>query len=222
MSDFDDSVSAFAFISSQSSPASALGESTAAQVSSLGEFAIIATGSAYALASELQPPRATAQASSTFSVSFEITEPRSFFLDASIVAVEGDLAGAGEAEVRLLDQNGALLDENVFNADPFSPAVSQRSTLRGVLQPGVYSIQTAARAIVESVDPFDAESEATFDLLLTLCPADLTVDGQVGSADLQFILGNWLSDDPIADLDGNGVVSTGDLAIMLGSWGACR
>jgi len=55
----------------------------------------------------------------------------------------------------------------------------------------------------------------------TPCPADLSGDGFVGSADLARILGSWGDVDPAADLDGAPGVSPGDLAILLASWGAC-
>lgn len=56
---------------------------------------------------------------------------------------------------------------------------------------------------------------------LVLCPADLTGDGVVGSADLAQLLGAWGSSGSTADLTGDGVVNAADLAQLLGSWGAC-
>ncbi|TVQ33057.1 MAG: hypothetical protein EA376_03090 [Phycisphaeraceae bacterium] len=53
------------------------------------------------------------------------------------------------------------------------------------------------------------------------CAADLTGDGQVGSADLAILLGDWGAMGSDADLDGDGMVGSGDLAALLGSWGPC-
>lgn len=53
------------------------------------------------------------------------------------------------------------------------------------------------------------------------CPADITGDGQVGSADLAIVLGEWGEMGSIANISGSGQVGSGDLAIVLGNWGAC-
>ncbi|MCX5652845.1 MAG: hypothetical protein NTU45_15865 [Planctomycetota bacterium] len=52
------------------------------------------------------------------------------------------------------------------------------------------------------------------------CPADLTADTEVGSADLALLLSQW-GGAGAGDLDGDGATGARDLAAMLGAWGAC-
>jgi hypothetical protein len=54
------------------------------------------------------------------------------------------------------------------------------------------------------------------------CPADLSGDGQVGPADLAFLLATWgpFPGEP-EDLNDDGVVGPADLAILLAGWGGC-
>lgn len=61
----------------------------------------------------------------------------------------------------------------------------------------------------------------TSNLLSPVCPADLTGDGLVNSADLAAQLGAWGVGGGPADLSGDGIVNSVDLAQMLGAWGAC-
>jgi len=53
------------------------------------------------------------------------------------------------------------------------------------------------------------------------CPADLDMDGSVGSGDLAIVLAAWAQAGGEADLDGGGTVGSGDLAIVLAAWGMC-
>lgn len=53
------------------------------------------------------------------------------------------------------------------------------------------------------------------------CPADVTGDGQVNSADLGTLLGAWGQHGGPSDVNGDGIVNSGDLGAMLGAWGAC-
>lgn len=56
----------------------------------------------------------------------------------------------------------------------------------------------------------------------TPCPADITGDGAVTSADLAQLLGAWGQTGPVpADLSGDGIVNSADLALLLGAWGPC-
>lgn len=57
----------------------------------------------------------------------------------------------------------------------------------------------------------------------TACPADFDCDGDIGAADLAFLLGAWGPCYGCAgDLTGDNTVGPADLAILLGSWGTCR
>ena len=55
------------------------------------------------------------------------------------------------------------------------------------------------------------------------CPADITGDGVVDSADLAQLLGAWgVNPGHPADFTGDGVVDSADLAQLLGAWGPCE
>ena len=57
------------------------------------------------------------------------------------------------------------------------------------------------------------------------CPADLDFDGDIDSADLLILLGNWdyCPEGEIcwSDIDMDGAVGSSDLLILLGTWGDC-
>lgn len=61
---------------------------------------------------------------------------------------------------------------------------------------------------------------ATFTVGATPCPADITGDGSVTSADLGLLLGAWGGGGP-ADITRDGEVNAADLAQLLGAWGPC-
>ena len=51
------------------------------------------------------------------------------------------------------------------------------------------------------------------------CPCDLDCDGNVGTADLLFLLGAWGTG--AGDVDGDGDTDTADLLALLAAWGEC-
>ena len=51
------------------------------------------------------------------------------------------------------------------------------------------------------------------------CPCDLDCDGNVGTADLLFLLGAWGTG--AGDVDGDADTDTADLMALLGAWGEC-
>lgn len=53
------------------------------------------------------------------------------------------------------------------------------------------------------------------------CPADITGDGIVNSADLGQLLGAWGTGPSPSDISGDGTVNAADLGLLLGAWGAC-
>ena len=54
------------------------------------------------------------------------------------------------------------------------------------------------------------------------CPADLSGDGGVGTADLLELLADWGACGGCgADLDNDGLAGTADLLLLLASWGPC-
>jgi len=72
---------------------------------------------------------------------------------------------------------------------------------------------------IEAGDIVNARVEELF-TAAPPCDADLNGDGQVGSADLALLLGDWDNVGGPADLNGGGVGSA-DLALLLGAWGPC-
>ena len=54
------------------------------------------------------------------------------------------------------------------------------------------------------------------------CPADLTGDGEVDSADLGLLIAAWNSRKSPADLDASGRVDAADLGLLIGAWGSCN
>jgi hypothetical protein len=67
----------------------------------------------------------------------------------------------------------------------------------------------------------DATSVAAAVAIAAPCPADLTGDGFVGSADLGVLLNAWGTKGSSADLTGDGSVDSADLAALLSAWGVC-
>ena len=53
------------------------------------------------------------------------------------------------------------------------------------------------------------------------CPADLTGDGLIDSADLGALLSAWGTKGSPADLTDDGLVDSADLGALLSAWGAC-
>ncbi len=53
------------------------------------------------------------------------------------------------------------------------------------------------------------------------CPADITGDGFVDSADLARLIAIWGAQIRTGTLDGDNVIGAGDLAVLLASWGPC-
>lgn len=53
------------------------------------------------------------------------------------------------------------------------------------------------------------------------CPADITGDSAVTSADLGLLLGAWGTADPVSDITHDGIVNSADLGQLLGAWGPC-
>jgi len=64
-----------------------------------------------------------------------------------------------------------------------------------------------------------ADVEAFGELFTPPCPADLTGDGSVDSADLGVLLSAWNSAG--ADLTNDGTTDSADLGVLLAAWGAC-
>ncbi len=69
----------------------------------------------------------------------------------------------------------------------------------------------------------DPALDADHDGALDACrasPADLDLDGSVGTTDLGLLLEEWGRPHSPADLDGDGTVGEHDLALLLGAWSA--
>jgi glyoxylase-like metal-dependent hydrolase (beta-lactamase superfamily II) len=88
----------------------------------------------------------------------------------------------------------------------------------------------ARRALPRAMRPLRfallASALAAFLAPMTVAPAqaqcgvgDITDDGQVDSADLAVMLGDWETESEASDLSGDGIVDAEDLATLLGHWG---
>lgn len=106
---------------------------------------------------------------------------------------------------------------DLVDDDRISGATGATLCITGLLPEdvGVYS------AVVSNAAGVATTRGAALDVLPPPCPADLTGDGMVGSADLASLLGSWGPGPGPADLNGDEQVNSGDLALLLGSWGAC-
>jgi len=106
----------------------------------------------------------------------------------------GDNEAAGLFEITMdLDGNPRFVD------DPATPDTG--NGLAPIVDMGAYEFQPS----------------------INLCPADLTGEGNVDSADLLILLSAWGKCGAIcpADLTGEGVVDSADLLILLSAWGPC-
>ena len=134
----------------------------------------------------------------------------------------GDNPNEDVLRVEISDDGGAtwtLLEETDENANAWvfrefrvSDYVSETSSLRVRF----IASDDGAPSIVEAgVDRFGLRELAC----LAGCPADLTGDRLVSSADLGVLLSAWGSGG--VDLTGDGTADSADLGVMLASWGAC-
>lgn len=88
--------------------------------------------------------------------------------------------------------------------------------------PNVSTAEARLRVVVRDSGALTGSDDSDADFAIAPpCPADITGDGQVGSADLAALLGAWGPGGGPADLNGDGQVNSGDLASMLGAWGPC-
>jgi hypothetical protein len=70
-------------------------------------------------------------------------------------------------------------------------------------------------------DPYEYINTVSVFLSLcpNTCPADFDGDGEVGTADLLYLLATWGT--PDGDVDGDGDTDTADLLALLAAWGDC-
>ena len=69
--------------------------------------------------------------------------------------------------------------------------------------------------------PVDINNFDAIEISMTPCVGDLTLDGEVGPADLAALLEFW-GGPSIGDLNNDAVTDGLDLAVMLSNWGPCR
>ncbi|TVQ32239.1 MAG: hypothetical protein EA376_06205 [Phycisphaeraceae bacterium] len=88
--------------------------------------------------------------------------------------------------------------------------------------PDIYTARGRIQVVARNGDGLTGADTGDVDFtILGSCPGDLTGSGNVGSADLSVLLGDWGSEFSVADMDGNGSVGSSDLAALLGAWGPC-
>jgi len=134
----------------------------------------------------------------------------------------GDNPNEDVFRVEISDDGGTawtLLEETSENANAWvfrefrvSDYVSETSSVRVRF---IASDEGAPSIVEAGVDRFGLRELAC----LAGCPADLTGDRQVGSADLGVLLSAWGSGG--VDLTGDGATDSADLGVMLASWGSC-
>jgi len=132
----------------------------------------------------------------------------------------GEIANATNEGVHIYTDGGAFVE----------------TLLAGVFTQGVAELETG-ELLVTSLDGIMAVDRATGDVRIIhettggqyigvttdpfLCPADVTADNVVNSADIATTLASW-GTDGAGDITGDGVTNAADLAILLAAWGECR
>ena len=109
---------------------------------------------------------------------------------------------------------------------PVLLGASYRTIVKSAAQPGesYYRTRRAWQDLYDyEFDDPDWNGSANFCMkaLTDICPADIDGDGDVDTADLLTLLGNW-GNAGDGDIDGNGIVNTADLLALLGAWGPCE
>ncbi|MDY7107546.1 MAG: hypothetical protein SYC29_02820 [Planctomycetota bacterium] len=160
------------------------------------------------------------------------------YLHASLIDEEVDafeLTGddiLAEWEVRLLGPDGAGNQSSPARIEPLDGAVGVfhyaelgPEAWAGLRWEGEYQVVYFAFGF-EGIGNMGAAAfrfkimKAIFEWFDALpCAADFDQNGQVGAADLLFLLWAWGS--PDGDVDGDGDTDTADLLELLGSWGEC-
>ncbi len=222
---FDTSRTAEAVVISGGSPAGSSAEGFAGQTSTISAYTLQAAGEVTAICSAFPSPEdgppATADSESRYIINFSIATSCSFRLSANLHVDEIFDDASAQATVDLASASRSSVFYHV-TADGFlAPAADIKEVITGSLPPGQYTLSVSAAAMALPVSPNDNNARATFDVLLSFCPADLNGDGVVNAADLNQVLGAWGSGDSFSDLNGDGKVNAIDLAALLGSWGAC-
>jgi len=133
----------------------------------------------------------------------------------------GEIAVAtNQLGVRVYDASGAEVETHLAGVDCRGVAELGTGELLATGDTGVVAIDRAtgaARLLVDTTTAAYASPVSD----PALCPADVTADDVVGSADLAHLLATW-GDAGVGDVTGDGVTNAADLAILLAAWGQCR
>lgn len=222
---FDTTRSADAVVISGGSPAGSDASASAQQTSMMTQFTLEASGEVAAACSVFPSPDggppATADCESRYIINFTLATACSFRLSALLHVDEVFDDATAQATVDLASATRSDVFFHVIADGFLAPAANINEIVTGSLPPGEYTLSVTANAMANPVSPNDNNARATFDVLLSFCPADINGDGVVNAADLNQVLGAWGPNPSISDLNGDGKVNAIDLAALLGSWGAC-
>ncbi len=127
-----------------------------------------------------------------------------------------EFGDSGEAILRFLDVNPAVLDEASTGAIDDADLQWKQFVVVAAVPARATSWEVELRGTLVAGQFINVFYD---DLHLTEgCLADLDGDGAVAGSDLGILLGGW-GQPGISDVDGNGTTDAADLAIQLGAWG---
>jgi hypothetical protein len=138
----------------------------------------------------------------------------------TVARIRAALDAGANGEARLLVNGpGGSLYANALTGDDATivlnlPLPAGRTTI---------TLSTVASTALGAAGTMTDLSSARLHLSTSASPADLDLDGSVGSADLAILIGAWSAPGGVclacpADLDGDGVVGASDLATLIGAW----
>ena len=126
---------------------------------------------------------------------------------------------AGTSTICLADESNRV---EVYDVRPEGLFRIHDHAFNGI-QPKSNFLPSRGRVTLASEDADLNWSEEVDDAGETIldCPADLNFDGEVDSADLGLLLGEWNQARSLADLDDDGTVGSSDLGLLLAAFGPC-
>lgn len=160
---------------------------------------------------------------STYSVTFEVTVPSRYALNAGLNAAGALPVVLSSAHLRLSTQDSTIVLQHTITPDPGGDPNAIVIELTGELAPGVYTFVTSTSTVIDAEVPPNGTGSASSDaILIVTAIADLNGDGAVNVFDLLILLSDWgecadPADCP-SDLTGDGEVNVFDLLMLLASW----
>ena len=200
---------------------------SAGQISFVDSALIFITLDSDARGGAAEPSTIIAIGSSSFDVTFELTEASDFALNGLMTgSATGGPANFGQVEIRLTRVGGATvfrIRETTDQQNPLSIAIAER----GALSPGAYRLEASAGSIVDAPAEPTGSVETAMKVNFSVtgrCPGDLNGDGMVDLVDLGILLADFgcSGGNCVGDIDGDGDTDLADLGILLSNFGqAC-